>query len=96
MVDKSGEDGGWRARCTDCRKVWAYQQTHFNGELMICALCDKQQQHVISLDINWRLIQLDGRGYYICPDHFPTDGASIEAFTAAYENILRNLMSRQD
>jgi hypothetical protein len=96
MVDRSGGNGNWLARCNDCRKKFPYPQPYFNGELMTCAICGTQKQHVVGEETDWRVIELDERHYYICTAHLPPDGASKEAFRDAYTAILSNITNRND
>lgn len=60
----------------------------FSGEVMTCILCGKKRESAPDIESDWRAVQLgegDGlRRYYGCPDHFPPDDASREAFKAAY------------
>lgn len=95
-ADKSDENGSWQARCMDCHKQWAFQQTHFNGELMTCALCGKREQHVVGKVSNWRLLELDDQEFYTCPDHLPPDGASKEAFAEAYSKIFMTVLNKRE
>lgn len=60
----------------------------FAGETMTCILCGKKRESAPDITSDWRAVQLgEGEGqrrYYGCPDHFPPDDGSREAFKAAY------------
>jgi hypothetical protein len=64
----------------------------FSGEVMTCILCGKKRESAPAVESDWRAVQLgegeEERRYYGCPDHFPPDGASREAFKAAYVVFL--------
>ena len=91
-VDK--REGVWMAKCRDCKKEFLYFQTHFQGEMMTCALCDKQEQSDPEAESQWRLLERDDREFYICPDHLPPDGSGVLAFKRAYDRIYAELMRR--
>jgi len=65
----------------------------FLGQRVKCALCEAT--HHFAPDeppTDWRAIGVDeGHVQPICPAHFPPDGASAEAFEAAYLTVLRRL-----
>ena len=60
----------------------------FQGELMTCAICGKQEQSDPAVEKNWRYIEADGKGGYVCTDHFPPDGASEGEFSKAYQAAI--------
>ena len=68
----------------------------FNGELMRCSLCGAQQQHDPSEENDWRVIQFSGEDevYYVCPIHFPPDGARVDDFKHAYLAVVTELVER--
>ncbi len=61
---------------------------------MTCALCGKQQQSDPHVESQWRYIEADGKGAYICPKHFPEDGASAQEFEAAYIKVFKTLFHK--
>ncbi len=65
----------------------------FQGETLTCTLCGKQEQSDPHVESNWRYIEADSKGAYICPKHFPKDGASAKEFEAAYYYIFRTLFT---
>lgn len=64
----------------------------FMGETMTCCMCSKQQTSDPAVESNWRMVEVDGKPYYVCTDHFPADGSSEEAFHDAYLAVLRHIM----
>jgi hypothetical protein len=40
----------------------------FKGELMQCAICEKIKRSRRSIASNWAYIQLNGCGFYACPE----------------------------
>lgn len=66
----------------------------FDSEWMTCALCNRQQQANPNVSSDWRTIDLGGRRFYVCPKHFPSDGASAKAYEKAYTKVLRKLLNR--
>ncbi|MEO8608885.1 MAG: hypothetical protein ABI690_13420 [Chloroflexota bacterium] len=84
--------GNWIRKCHDCRKAWiVVPPQEFQGELMTCAMCGKEQQSQPDQNSDWRLLEVNGQKHYVCTDHFPPDGSSKEAFADAYEKILRHI-----
>jgi hypothetical protein len=67
----------------------------FQGEVMTCALCGKRQTSDPQVESDWRYLELDGVGFYVCTDHFPPDGSSSEAFRDAYVEIIQTLATRR-
>ncbi len=67
---------------------------HFQGEMMTCALCGKQQQSDPHAESQWRCIEADGVSHYVCPAHFPPDGASAEQFKGAYIKVFTALFKQ--
>ena len=85
-------DGTYIQRCNDCRKVMSTETPAvFQGEMMTCCMCGKQQQSNPDQNSDWRIISLKNKNHYVCTDHFPPDGSSKEAFSEAYEKVLRHL-----
>lgn len=71
--------------------------TLFDGEMMTCAICGKQQQSDPRQESNWRAIQIDEEIFYICTDHFPPDKmATIQGFTDAYEEVINSLFEKRE
>jgi hypothetical protein len=57
----------------------------FQGEMMHCLLCDKEEPSYPHLESQWRAITIpDAGAFYACPDHFPPDTGSTKEFAAAY------------
>lgn len=65
----------------------------FQGEVMICVMCGRQQRSNPTVESNWRALTVDGETYYACPREFPKDGARAGKFAKAYERILRKIMA---
>lgn len=85
-------DGGWVKKCHDCRKTWPVAApAEFQGELMTCCMCGKQQQSDPDQNSDWRIVQVNGQQHYVCTDHFPPDDADAGAFSEAYQKILRHI-----
>ncbi len=63
----------------------------FQGEIMTCALCGKQEQSDPHVESQWRCIEADDIAYYVCPAHFPADGVSAEQFKTAYIKVFKTL-----
>ncbi len=64
----------------------------FQGETMTCCMCGKSQQSDPAVESNWRCLEVDRKPYYVCPVHFPADGASSLAFKEAYLAVLRKII----
>jgi hypothetical protein len=73
----------------------------FQGELMTCILCGKEEHSDPRVQSDWRAISLNGVVFYACPDHFPADqdlpedtephadvGKRKALYTAAYRVFL--------
>jgi hypothetical protein len=63
----------------------------FKGETMTCVMCGKIEQSKPDTESNWRCLELNGKMHYVCPKHFPKDGASAKAFQKAYLKIFQKL-----
>lgn len=61
----------------------------FMGEMMTCVLCGKKETSDPEKKSNWRAVDFDGERFYACPQEFPRDGASVAAFTDAYNRVFR-------
>lgn len=62
----------------------------FNGELMKCCMCGKEQFSHPKVETQWRGIELEGRYHYVCPDHFPVNGTP-EQFRDTYLAVFKKL-----
>jgi len=67
----------------------------FTGETMCCILCDRQEKSDPRVESDWRCVVADGVRYYVCPDHFPPDGAGADAFRRVYDEVLRRIIELQ-
>ena len=67
----------------------------FRGEEMTCILCGARQTSSPDTNTQWRICQLDGDKFYACPNEFPPDGSSEEAFEAAYRRFLLKAMEKR-
>jgi len=70
-------------------------KTPFMGEMMNCALCSAKEKSDPSTESDWRLIELEGVGYYVCRKHFPEDRggkmSSAGTYKKAYMRVLLRL-----
>ena len=64
----------------------------FQGETMACRLCAATHRSDPEVESGWTLIELDGRGYYVCPTHFPDGLATTRAWSRAYQRVLKGLL----
>jgi len=60
----------------------------FQGELMKCVLCGKEQKSDPNIHSDWRVVEVDGRRFYACREEFPADGATEEQFYQAYKRFM--------
>lgn len=61
----------------------------FMGEKMRCVMCDKVQRSDPNVSSQWRMILLDGKRFYACPDEFPPDEtATADEFSVAYQKVM--------
>jgi hypothetical protein len=65
----------------------------FQGETMRCVMCGRTARSSPGASCPWRAIEIHGVLYYACDGEFPPDGASAEAFTAAYQAILQRILT---
>ena len=66
----------------------------FMGETMTCVMCGKTQQSDPAVESGWTFLEIEGApGGYVCPDELPGPKATEAEFAAAYEKILRKLVS---
>lgn len=66
----------------------------FTGEPMTCCMCGKTQQSDPKIESNWTYIEVDGVGYYVCPDELPLNQKTATKwdFERAYTRILKHIM----
>jgi hypothetical protein len=66
----------------------------FHGEMMTCHLCGKQQKSDPEIESGWTLVTLYGNfEVYICPDELGGLNATKAERAAAWEKVLRLLLS---
>ena len=58
---------------------------------MTCIMCGDTAQSEPQVESNWRLVEVDGQPYYICPAEFPPDDATEDAFAAAYQAVFEKI-----
>src|SRR5262245_39448520 len=63
----------------------------WDGRPIRCALCKRPGVAGERSVGEWRCLNADGVLHYLCPGHFPADGAGAEAFGAAYDLIFAAL-----
>lgn len=66
----------------------------FQGELMTCLLCNKQQSDP-AVESGWTFVEADGVGYYICPAELPGAGGTAAQFKDAYDRIFARVIERR-
>lgn len=65
----------------------------FRGEMMTCVMCGKQEQSDPGIESQWRCVEVDGDGYYVCPKHFPPDETgTARQFEKAYGKVLIRIL----
>lgn len=57
----------------------------FQGEMMTCIVCGRQERSNPAVKSDWRMLDADGYHFYFCPDEFPSNKAGKEAFSEAYQ-----------
>jgi hypothetical protein len=67
----------------------------FTGEVMRCIHCGAEQKSDPARSSDWRMLELDGERFYVCPKEFPADGASVSEFTRAYAEILLSIRKKK-
>lgn len=65
----------------------------FVGETMTCTLYGKVEKSDPGVETQWRCIELDSVGYYVCPKHFPPDGSPSRRYERAYTKVLHHLIA---
>ncbi|MCA0453392.1 MAG: hypothetical protein LCI00_05415 [Chloroflexi bacterium] len=50
----------------------------FQGEMMTCVMCKKEQQSDPKVESNWTAIQADEQVFYICPTCFAKVPSSMK------------------
>lgn len=65
----------------------------FTGETMTCVMCARTQQSDPKVESGWRSIDYAGQRFYVCPKHFPPDGAPAKKFKQAYERVLAKIFA---
>lgn len=67
----------------------------FQGEMMTCVVCGKQERSDPKVESNWRGITLEKQTHYACTDEFPADDASREEFEATYLKVLLAIVKKR-
>lgn len=80
---------------TRVRRITVDQSKYFRGEKMTCAICGKQKRSNPQLSSNWRLVEVDGKPYYVCTKHFPPDTASATEFSVAYLKVFEVILGKE-
>jgi hypothetical protein len=60
----------------------------FQGELMRCIMCGKQQRSNPKKESDWTCIEQDGRFYYICPKELAAAHQGKEKYDRAYQRFM--------
>lgn len=55
---------------------------------MSCIVCGAQMQSHPEAETDWRALEVDGYLFYACPNEFPPDGSSKEAFKTDYQIVM--------
>lgn len=78
----------------DMRNKHTNPPTHlFNGEMMTCVMCGKQEHSDPDRESDWRAVEFGGVVYYVCPAHFPDDRTATRwAYRQAYEAVFRKIL----
>jgi hypothetical protein len=70
----------------------------FQGETMHCVMCHKKQQHVVGVESNWTLLQVEGDDYYVCPpclqDH--PQVKKTGNFARQYRHVISRIMKLRE
>lgn len=64
----------------------------FQGELMVCIMCGQRKHSNPLTSSNWRAFATQGNTLYVCPNHFPDDGASAKSFDKAYRQVIERIL----
>ena len=64
----------------------------FQGEKMTCVVCGTTQWSDPAVETGWDCVEVDGVGYYVCPEERKAAKEGRETYEAAYERILRKIM----
>lgn len=88
------DNGKIVGQCKSCLHTWYDEAKFFQGEMMTCGICEKQEQSDPNKSLNWRVIELDGKAHYVCPKHFPPDRSKASDFAHAYRYVLKKLMAK--
>lgn len=67
----------------------------FMGEEMTCVMCGCVHKSDPNLQSQWRLLQLDGYRFYVCPKHFPDDRtATVKKFSDAHYKVISKCIEK--
>jgi hypothetical protein len=62
----------------------------FQGEMMTCVMCGKEEKSDPKVESGWTCVEVDGKGYYVCPAEIPVDGIK-QQYEIAYRKILTKI-----
>lgn len=95
LVDLPEGAAGWRAQCAECGHEWPYQQQYFQGELMTCFICGRQQKSDPNKRSNWSIVEWDSILFYVCTKHFTPDHLASQAdYKHDYLYVLRKIKAK--
>ncbi len=75
----------------DFSSIGGHAMTYFMGMDMLCCMCGKLQKSHPRIVSKWTVVEVDGKPFYVCPDHLPGKGGTTEEFSLAYQKILTKI-----
>jgi hypothetical protein len=65
----------------------------FQGEMMHCIMCQKEEKSDPHVESGWTTIDLDGKRFYICPLHLGNPHWTRKEHKRNWESVMRRITS---
>jgi len=67
----------------------------FTGEMMECVVCGAKEKSNPERSSDWRMVDVGGERFYVCPKELPPDGSSAKKFEKAYHDLLTVILQKK-
>lgn len=90
------KNGQWFQQCKHCKYMWdAPPPKFFQGEMMHCVMCDREQQSDPKVTSDWTVLEMDQQPFYCCPDCLQKNAKDIASrYQAVIEKILSLIQTK--
>lgn len=83
-------NGQWIQQCKHCMHIWNIEPPKFfQGEIMKCVMCEREEKSDPSVNSEWTVLELDGVPYYCCPDCLQKNAKDL---SGRYQAVIEKIM----